>query len=227
MDHPPTFLVRVWLPDRPGALAAVTGRLGALKGDVLALEIVERRNGLAIDEIVVALPPTVSVDLIAKEVGQVDDVEIEDIRRLEETYYDPQLDALEAAALIVEASTREELAQMLCQHLRRTVRADWACVLDAGGVPVGSWGDRPNDRWVDSFVSGSPPCDSAARLPEMEAVWLPLPAAQAALVVGRGTAIRGREQARLSALARVADAQFRSLARTLDQEAHKLHPSQG
>ena len=225
MEEPRTFLVRVWLPDRPGALAAVAARLGGLKGDVLGLEIVERRNGLAIDELVVSLPNGVPVDLIANEVGQVDDVEIEDIRPLRDSSYDPQLDALEAAAIILGAATREELAQALCEHAGRAVRADWVCVLEAGGGVLGSWGDRPNERWLDSFVSGSPPCDTPARMPEMDTVWLPLPVASAALIVGRDTAVRARERHRLAALARIADAWFRRLKESATYEAWMVHPS--
>ena len=225
MEEPRTFLVRVWLPDRPGALAAVAARLGALKGDVLGLEIVERRNGLAIDELVVSLPHGVPVDLIANEVGQVDDVEIEDIRPLQDSTYDPQLDALEAAAIILGAANREELAQALCQHVGRAVRADWVCVLESGGGVLGSWGDRPNERWLDSFVSGSPPCDTPSRMAELDTVWLPLPVASAALIVGRDTTIRARERHRIAALARIADAWFRRLKESANYEAWMLHPS--
>jgi len=225
MDEPQTYLVRVWLPDRPGALAAVAARFGALKGDVLSLEVIERRNGLAIDEVVVSMPPGVSVDLIANEVGQVDDAEVEDIRLLEDSSHDPQLDALEAAAIILGASTREELSEALCQHLGRTVRADWACVLERGGAVLGSWGDRPNDRWLDSFVSGMPSCDTPSRMPEIDAVWLPLPVADLALIVGRDTPIRARERHRMAALARIADAWFRRLREASNYEAWMLHPS--
>lgn len=225
MDEHVTYLVRVWLPDRPGALAAVAGRLSALKGDVLGLEIVERQGGVAIDELVVAIPADVTVDLIANEVGQVDDVEIEDIRRLEDTHYDPQLEALEAAAILLGAADPDDLAEALCTHVSRCVRADWACVLDRGGVVVGSWGDRPNDNWLGSFVSGSPPCDDHDRRPETEAVWLPLPSAVAVLVVGRDTAIRDRERHRIAALAHIADAWIRRLKEASNDQAWILHPS--
>ena len=225
MDEPQTYLVRVWLPDRPGALGSVTARLGALKGDVLAVEIVERRNGLAIDELVVAVPAGVPVDLIANEVGQVDDVEIEDIRPVGDGAYDPQLDALEAASIILGSGDRDELAEALSLHVGRVVRADWACVLATDGSVIGSWGDRPNERWLDSFVSGSPPCDAPARMPEMDTVWLPLPAAGAALIIGRDTTIRARERQRLAALARIADAWFRRLREISTYEAWMVHPS--
>ena len=225
MDETITYLVRLWLPDRPGALGAVAARFGALKGDVVALEIVERRHGLAVDELVVSMPADIPVDLITSEVTQVDDVLVEDIRELDASHYDPQLDALEAAAIILGASDAGELADALCVHVARCTRAAWACVLDADGTVLGSWGDRPNDTWLDSFVSGSPPCDAPVRMPEMDTVWLPLPAVKAALIVGRDTAVRARERQRMAALARIADAWFRRLREASNYEAWMFHPS--
>jgi hypothetical protein len=98
-------------------------------------------------------------------------------------------------------------------------------VLESGGGLLASWGDRPNERWLDSFVSGSPPCDTASRLPEMGAVWVPLPAAAAALIVGRDTSVRARERHRIAALARIADAWFRRLKERSTVEAWMIHPS--
>ena len=47
-----TYLVRAWIPDRPGALGQVASRIGAVRGDVVAIEILERGGGRAVDEIV-------------------------------------------------------------------------------------------------------------------------------------------------------------------------------
>jgi hypothetical protein len=50
-----TFVVRVWLPDRPGALGAVASRIGAVGGDLVGIDILERGGGRVIDELVVEL----------------------------------------------------------------------------------------------------------------------------------------------------------------------------
>ena len=50
-----TFLVRIELPDRPGALGAVASRIGAVRGDVVSIEIIRRQDGRAVDEFVVEL----------------------------------------------------------------------------------------------------------------------------------------------------------------------------
>ena len=46
-------MVRVWLPDRPGALGAVASRIGAVRGDVIGIDILERGGGRAVDELTV------------------------------------------------------------------------------------------------------------------------------------------------------------------------------
>lgn len=232
MDEHETYLVRLWLPDRPGALGAVASRFGALKGDVVGLEIIERGGGQAIDELVVTLPANVPLDLVAREIAAEDEVEVEDIRPLGAETYDPQLDLLETASIVLGAETRDGLADALVENVSRAVRAEWACLIERNGPVIASWGDRPNDRWIDSFISGSPAVDSAEEAPseqsaEMDTVWIPLPAARASLVVGRDTVIRARERQRLAALARIADSWFRRLIEQSERRSWDLHPSQG
>ena len=45
----PVFVLRVWVPDRPGALGAVASRIGAVRGDLIGIDILERGAGRAID----------------------------------------------------------------------------------------------------------------------------------------------------------------------------------
>ena len=238
MESRLTYLVRIWLPDRPGALGLVASRLGALRGDVVGLEIMEREGGLAIDELVVSLPDDVPVSLIVREVSSVDEVTVEDIRLLDGSIYDPQLEVLEAAAIVLGSESGDELALALSEHVCRAVKSSWACVvepglLDRGSAIVASWGDCPNDRWLAGFIAGSPAAAAAADADDaagppvsMEAVWFPLPAASLVLVVGSDSTIRAKERHRLAALARIADAWFRQLKERSTATARAFHPDQ-
>src|SRR5690606_26691340 len=98
-----TYVVRLWLPDRAGALGAVTSRIGAVGGSVVGIEILERGAGRAIDELVVELPGGHLVDLLVSEVSQVDGVNVELVQPIAGAVHDPRLDALETAAILVGA----------------------------------------------------------------------------------------------------------------------------
>ena len=67
-----TFLVRIELPDRPGALGAVASRIGAVRGDVVSIEIIRRQDGRALDEFVVELADAELVPLLLTEIAEVD-----------------------------------------------------------------------------------------------------------------------------------------------------------
>src|SRR5207244_11582442 len=94
-----TYIVRMWVPDRPGALGAVASRIGAVRGDVVGIEILERGAGRAIDELVVQLPDASLLGLLINEISEVDGVDVEDVRPASHGIGDPRLDALETAAL--------------------------------------------------------------------------------------------------------------------------------
>lgn len=200
-----TYLLRVWVPDRPGALGAVASRIGAVRGDLIGIDILERGAGRAIDELVVHLPDDDLVPLLVQEVGQVDGVDVEDIRPAGE-WTDARLDALETAAVLVEQSTADALRKVLATHARKDFEADWAVVAgDGTSTPIG---DAPSTAWVDAFVGGSRSSESVASFdsgPD-DVAWAPLPRTELALVVGRrGRPFRARERRQLVALARIAD----------------------
>ena len=104
-----SYVLRVWLPDRPGALGAVASRIGAVKGDVVGIEILETGAGQAVDELVVQLPDATLVDLLVSEVRQVDGVQVEEVRSVGPDGHDPRRATLETAGRLVEARDRDGL----------------------------------------------------------------------------------------------------------------------
>jgi hypothetical protein len=225
-----TYLLRVWMPDRPGALGALASRIGAVGGDVAGIDILERGAGRVIDELVVELPgddPSL-VDLLLAEIHQVDGVDVESIRPAVESLRDPRLDALETAAMLVGAPTAQDAVTELCTHAVRTVGAVWGAIINLDSDElVASEGEAPSPAWLSAFVAGS---QSSARVVGSESgpsdvVWAPLPVAGYALVMGReGEALRARERRQAAALARIVDARFRDL-RSIASRAS--HPSMG
>jgi hypothetical protein len=225
-----TYILRVWMPDRPGALGALASRIGAVGGDVAGIDILERGAGRVIDELVIELPSddATLVDLLVAEIHQVDGVDVESIRLAEVTLRDPRLDALETAAMLVGAPTADAAVVELCAHAIRTVGAVWGSIVDLEtGEIVTSEGEAPSSAWLAAFVAGS---QSSARVAggdtgPSDVVWAPLPAAGYALVLGRnGEAYRARERRQAAALARIVDTRFRDLKVLGSRLAH---PSAG
>ena len=207
-----TVIVRVWLPDRPGALGQVASRIGAVRGDVVGIDILERGGGRAVDELVVALPSDALVPLLVQEIGQVDGVDVEEVRHLDDPGHDPRVDALETAAILVGASSIDTLLDALCEHGTRVLGATWAAVVqpDAGEV-LSAVGPVPEAAWLVAFVEGSRSTDATAH-PVVDVVWAPLPGSGLALVAGReATSFRARERRQAAALARIADTRVREL----------------
>jgi hypothetical protein len=212
-----TYVVRMWLPDRPGALGQVASRIGAVRGEIVGIDILERGAGRAIDELVVELPDGSLQELLVAEIQQVDGVDVEEVRPVADALHDPRLDALETVAILVGATDQAELVQAVVEHARRTVGAEWSAVvqLDDGAV-LAQEGPVPPTPWLVAFVEGS---RSSARVVAGETgpddvVWSPLPSACLALVVGRsGTAYRARERRQIAALARIVDTRLREIIR--------------
>ena len=203
-----TFVVRVWVPDRPGALGQVASRIGAVRGDVVGIDILERGAGRAIDELVVELPDAGLVSLLLAEIDQVDGVDVEDVRPAPAELVDPRLDALQTAAILVGSSTRDDLLASLVSHARRDFGAEWAVVVDLDErVLLASHGAPPPPGWLVAFVAGS---QSSAAVSSGECgpddvAWASLAGSASALLLGRqGRPFRSRERHQLAALARIA-----------------------
>jgi len=210
-----TFVLRLWLPDRPGALGAVASRIGAVRGDVVGVEILERGAGRAVDELVVQLPSADLVSLLVAEIAQVDGVDVEDVRPAPRPMVDAGVAALETAARLVGAESFEALLDALGEAACHGFAAEWAAAIDLdGGLLVSTQGVPPPPAWLAAFVAGSrSSLDVAAGHCGAEDVAWALLGSQdcdgdtrpLALVMGRqGRPFRSRERQQLSALCHIA-----------------------
>jgi hypothetical protein len=201
----PRFVLRVWLPDRPGALGLVATRIGAVRGDVIGIEILEQGGGRAVDELVVGLPDTESAEALVREVSEVDGVDVEWVQPLGEAEHDPQLALLEAAARLVETDDDRARLTELCAELRSAFEAEWAAVVEpAGPATLAADGDAPTPSWLAAFVTGSRHLHGAHEHGAEDVAWADLPGQERVVVVGRsGRPFRARERRQLGLLARI------------------------
>ena len=211
----PSYVVRVWVPDRPGALGAVASRIGAVRGDLVGVDILERGAGRAIDELVVELPRADLLELMVNEMNEVDGVDVEDVREAPGAPLDPRLDALETAAYLVERQERSELLGALVAHVERDFEADWVAATGPDAAcPVASAGSVPPAAWLSAFVKGargSMGGDGGAAGPT-DVAWADMTGASLVVVLGRdGRPLRTRERRQLAALARIADNRWAEL----------------
>jgi hypothetical protein len=220
------FIVRVWVPDRPGALGSVASRIGAVRGDLVGIDILERGGGRAIDELVVDLPSESLVDLLISEVSQVDGVDVEDVRRASDALADPRLDALETAATLVAQIGIEPLLKSLARSSVRDFQSDWAGIVEPD-LPdhVVSVGAVPPGEWLKAFLAGSRasvvprPGESA---PD-DVAWADMDAAGLVLILGRqGRPFRVRERRQLTAVAKIVDCRWAELT---SRAGRMVHPS--
>ena len=209
-------MVRVWLPDRPGALGLVASRIGGVRAEIIGIEILEHGAGRAIDELVVELPDPALLSLLVDEVNTVDGVDVEDVRRAPATARDPRVDALETVATLVELSSDVDVLDALLDHVRTDFEGDWAAIVDTDHTEVvAGKGGVPAAAWLAAFFQGSR--SSAATAVSVggvdEVAWAPLTGAGFDLVLGRhGRPLRARERRQLRALGRIVGARLRQLA---------------
>jgi hypothetical protein len=151
-----TFLLRVELPDRPGALGAVASRIGAVRGDLVAVEVVEHREGKAVDEFVVELADGEHLSLLLSEIAEVDGVALQDVRPVSGRRHDRRLEAYTTALIILKERTPHGVLGALVTRVCAELDATWSAVLDVEGVSViASHGRPPAIQWLVSSLDTS------------------------------------------------------------------------
>jgi hypothetical protein len=204
-----TLVVRLWLPDRPGALGQVASRIGAVRGDLLAIDILERGGGQVIDELVVSLPDETPQELLVMEIRAVDGVAVEHIRAVPADRPDPVMSMFELGAQIAESAPEDAIAT-LGRGLAWALDAEWVVITTSTSEAVFRLGEAPDPAWLRAFLDGSTHLgdvdhDGVDRSPA-DVMWARLPASGLTVTLGRAArAAHELERVRLRLLARTVD----------------------
>ena len=129
--------MRVRLPDRPGQLGAVASAVGRVGGDINAVEIVEKGDGVVVDDFIVDLPPGALPENIVTACQSLEGVRVEWISRYPEGGgLQSDLEALER--MTADPGHAAETLVTLCPVV---FRSHWATLLQVAGdtaTPVSS-----------------------------------------------------------------------------------------
>ena len=164
-----SYLLRLVVPDRPGQLGAVATALGTVGVDIVSVDVLERGGGVAVDDIVVDLPPHRLPDSLITAAQAVPGVRVETLRPFAgplDTHR--ELDLLEELARAAEGTA----VKLLAVELPRVFHSGWAAVLQAadGGCEVLAASDAAPA--IDGMALPWLPLSSPLLLPS-EDDWLP------------------------------------------------------
>lgn len=168
-EAPVSYLLRVVLPDRPGALGLLALALGEVDGDILSLDVVERGPGYAVDDLVVSLPTGTMPDVLVTAAESVADTRVDTVRpHTGLLHAHRELELLDT----VSAAPRPRRLAVLADGLPRALQAHWAAILstDTGTLrPLAASPGAPQTWPAD------PPGTeiTAATALDQEAAWVP------------------------------------------------------
>lgn len=161
--------MRVHLSDRPGSLGALAVALGRVGADIISLDVVERGEGFAVDDLVVDLGARALPDTLITAAEALEGITVDAIRP-----YAGVLDPHHELELIDEVATtaRKQQLQKVADQIPRVLRVSWCTVLS----------NEPGTAWPmhgSSGVPETPPADfdflpvRAAAEIDPEAPWVP------------------------------------------------------
>lgn len=201
--------MRVVLPDRPGSLGRVASALGDVGADINAVEIVDKGDGVVVDDFIIDLPASQLPETIVTACNQLDGVRVEWISRYPEGGgLQSDLEALER--MTADPSHAAETLVSLCPVV---FRSHWALLLQLNHESTETiLATTMAPELNDELLSRLAPFDSTHRV-ELQSGWLPgwgdsgvvvTPLTRdRVIVIGRlgGPAFMDSEMARLNHLA--------------------------
>lgn len=164
-----SYLLRLLLPDRPGALGAVATALGRVGIDIISLAVVERSTDGAVDDLVVTLPLGGLADSAVTAAHSVPGVRVESLR----PYLADGAGVSDDLDLVDALTDRPvDAVAMLADLVAGVFHADWAMLLGYAGpgdVRIREASVGAPDLGVDDYASPPRAIEPVPWLPLAEA----------------------------------------------------------
>ena len=169
MGDAASVLVRVWLPDRPGALGLVASRIGAVRGDIVGIDVLERGEGVVIDEFAVNLGDLDLLKVLISEIEEVDGASVEEVR-IVARFPDPRIDALSPPRVCARRPSTAALADRLVEQTRREFLSEWSALLRDGEL-LAAAGEAPPIEQLEALARGTLTSPSVADGETARSTW--------------------------------------------------------
>ncbi len=163
------FLMRIALPDRPGSLGAVASAMGGVGGDINAVEIIEKGDGVVVDDFIVDLPPGQMPETIVTACHALEGVRVEWISRY------PEGGGLQSDLEALERMTADPVhaAETLTSLCPVVFRSHWAVLVDlADGEPATTYATTLAPELTTAAMRRFLPYDRTHRI-DLDSGWLP------------------------------------------------------
>jgi hypothetical protein len=189
--------LRLAIPDEPGALGNVASRIGIAGGDVLGMDVLERKADRVVDELVIALKRPADAEVLRREVSSVGGVTIHEIRPVSEDAHESGLATLEHLVGLLEMPDRDAFVAAALEDLVCRTHSDGGAVVERDGSQLAAAGDE-----VD--LESHDPTDTRCCV-ELRSIGASL------VLQRRDSKYRDRERRRVTVAAALIDARLRGL----------------
>lgn len=183
----------------------MASRIGACRADIVGIEVLEVSDHVAVDEFAVTIDSENLLDVMLKEITEVDGVTVESVIRVEH-FPDSRTDGIASAAALLEARDAEALHHLLLERLQAEFALDWVAIIGAEQLVRGS--EAPTPEVLSALATGATASASllAGETGPDDLAVAQLESTSATVLGGRNTTpFRRRERAQIRGLAEVAD----------------------
>jgi len=162
------LLLRVWLPNRPGALGAVASALGAIGADINLVEIVEKRGDMEVDEFILDLPPGQTLPSLVAACDGLPGVQVQWVRNY------PRGGGIDLDVELYRrmAADSSRSGEILVAAAPLVFRAQWSLLLQVSSTPQVAFGSPGAPDLGPEIAQRFEPFDTIHRV-ALEPGWLP------------------------------------------------------
>ena len=160
------LILRIQVPDVPGALGKVATTMGTVDADISAVEIVEKGDGYAIDDFILSLPTETMPDTLVSTCDQLEGVKVLWLsRHLEDWGLESDI-----ATLNRMAEDQQHAAELLTEAAPTVFHCQWATLFGPNHEVLTSTALSP--EFTSEAIAALGAMDEPRRV-ELDETWMP------------------------------------------------------